>query len=71
MVCYQRGGENVEQWVYRVLRYARRQLGMTQRQVAEKCGMSVRRYSMTERGQYEPDKETMRQICDVLHVTAR
>jgi transcriptional regulator with XRE-family HTH domain len=55
----------------RVLRYARRQLGMTRQQVAEACGMSARRYAMTERGQYEPDAEEMRRICETLRVTVR
>ena len=55
----------------RMLRYARRQMGMTRQQVAEKCGISVRRYELIERGQYEPDEETMRRICDALHVTVR
>ena len=53
----------------RALRYARRQMGMTRQQVAEACGMSARRYAMTERGQYEPDAEEMRRICAALRVT--
>lgn len=55
----------------RVLRYARRQMGMTRKQVAEACGMSARRYAMTERGQHEPDAEEMRRICETLHVAPR
>lgn len=61
----------MEKWMCRALRYARRQMGMTRKQVAEACGMTVRRYAMTERGQHEPDAEEIRRICETLRVTVR
>lgn len=61
----------MEKWMCRMLRYARRQLGMTRKQVAEACSMTARRYAMTERGQHEPDAEEMLRICETLHVTVR
>jgi len=48
---------------------ARKSLGMTQAEVAEKAGLSDRTYADIERGTVNMRIETLLRICDVLSVT--
>ena len=47
----------------------RKQLGMTQAEVAEKAGLSDRTYADIERGTVNMRLETLMRICQALHIT--
>lgn len=47
----------------------RKQMGMTQAEVAEAAGLSDRTYADIERGTVNMRTETVLRICSVLHVT--
>lgn len=51
-----------------LLRNRRRELNLTQEQLAEQTGILQRSYSFIERGRHEPNIETMQRIADVLGV---
>lgn len=48
---------------------ARKNLGLTQAQVAEKAGLSDRTYADIERGKANMRAETLLQICKALKIT--
>lgn len=48
---------------------ARKQLGLTQAQVAEKAGLSDRTYADIERGSTNMRTETLLHICQALQIT--
>ncbi len=48
---------------------ARKQLGLTQAQVAEKAGLSDRTYADIERGSTNMRAETLLHICQALQIT--
>lgn len=52
----------------RLLR-VRKQMGMTQFEVAEAAGLSDRTYADIERGTVNMRTETVLRICQVLHIT--
>ncbi|MBQ2765778.1 MAG: helix-turn-helix transcriptional regulator [Clostridia bacterium] len=52
-----------------ILRHLRNQCKLTQKQLAEKLGLSFSTISMYERGQREPDFETLESIADFFGVT--
>lgn len=52
------------------LRKARKQLGLTQRQLAARIGARHNSVSNWETGQNEPDTLTIRRLCDALSITA-
>lgn len=47
----------------------RKQMGMTQAEVAESAGLSDRTYADIERGTVNMRTETILRICNVLHIT--
>lgn len=47
----------------------RKQMGMTQAEVAEAAGLSDRTYADIERGSVNMRTETILRICKVLHIT--
>lgn len=51
------------------LRQARLAAGLTQRQLADRCGMGQPYVSALERGEHKPDTTTLCRIADVLGVT--
>ncbi|MBJ6760879.1 helix-turn-helix transcriptional regulator [Myxococcaceae bacterium JPH2] len=51
-------------------RDARLRLGLTQADVAERVGIAMEVYSRMERGKMLPRAQTLRRLCDVLHVSA-
>ncbi len=52
------------------LKSARLQSGMTQKQVALRLGVVESCYANWEQGRTEPSVTALRQICDILSVTA-
>ena len=52
------------------LKSARIQSGMTQKQVALRLGVVESCYANWEQGRTEPSVTALRQICDILSVTA-
>lgn len=48
---------------------ARKKLGLTQTDVADAAGMSMRSYADIERGTVNLRTETLLRICDALHIT--
>lgn len=52
----------------RLLR-VRKQMGMTQSEVAERAGLADRTYAEIERGTVNMRIETILRICSVLHIT--
>lgn len=52
------------------LKSARLQSGMTQKQVALRLGVVESCYANWEQGRTEPNVTALRQICDILSVTA-
>ena len=46
------------------IRLCRKQAGMTQEQLAEKCGLSSRQISNIETGKSEPKFTSLTKICD-------
>lgn len=47
----------------------RKQLGMTQRQLAEQVGITDKAVSKWERGKSIPDSAVMEELCEVLHIS--
>ncbi len=47
----------------------RKKVGLTQAEVAEKAGLSLRTYADIERGSVNMRIETVLKICNVLHIT--
>ncbi len=47
----------------------RKRMGMTQAEVAEEAGLSLKTYADIERGSVNMRVETVLKICDVLHIT--
>ena len=47
----------------------RKRLGLTQMEVAERAGLSLRTYADIERGTVNMRVETALQICEALHIT--
>ncbi len=47
----------------------RKRAGMTQEEVAEKAGLSLRTYADIERGTVNMRVETVLRICEALHIT--
>lgn len=52
------------------LRSARENLGLSQKDVAEKIGVAKSTYSLYESGNREPNVQTIKKIADVLDVSA-
>ena len=52
------------------LKSARKKLGMTQRELAEKLGSSPSAIGMYEQGRRTPDYDTLLKICKILKITA-
>lgn len=50
------------------LRAARKQLNLTQEQVADRADVSVTHYSEVERGRAKPSIDSLLSICDALHL---
>lgn len=50
------------------LKKARKQLGLTQLQVAEKAGISVNYYARIERDEVNPSLELFEEVCKALKV---
>ncbi len=50
------------------LKKARKQLGLTQLQVAEKAGISVNYYARIERDEVNPSLELFEDVCKALKV---
>jgi transcriptional regulator with XRE-family HTH domain len=51
------------------LRKARKQLGLTQQEVADKIFKSQQAYDKYEKGETEPDLATWILLCDIFDVT--
>ena len=47
----------------------RKQLGMTQKQLAEQVGITDKAVSKWERGKSIPDSAVMEELCGVLHIS--
>lgn len=47
----------------------RKRMGMTQSEVAESAGLSMRTYADIERGSVNMRVETVLRICEALHIT--
>lgn len=47
----------------------RKQLGMTQKQLAEQVGITDKAVSKWERGKSIPDSAVMEELCEVLHIS--
>ena len=52
------------------LKCAREELGMSQKDVAERIGVAKSTYSLYESGNREPNVQTIKKIADVLNVSA-
>ena len=52
------------------IRNARKALGLTQRQLAEKIGVSNTSVSNWEKGLSRPDADLIQKLCQVLHIQA-
>ena len=50
------------------IRNARKTLGLTQRQLAEKIGVSNTCISNWEKGLSRPDADMIQKLCDILHL---
>ncbi len=50
------------------LKKARKELGLTQAQVAEKVGIIANHYALIERGEKSPSRETLKEIMRVLKI---
>lgn len=48
------------------LKKARKSLGLTQEQVAEKIGITANSYARIERGDAKPSYDTLKAICRIL-----
>lgn len=51
------------------IRLKRKEMGITQAEMAERCGVSVPFIGHIERGSRAPSMESFLEICRVLHVT--
>ena len=51
------------------LKSERKSHGLTQKQVAEKIGVSIRAYQQYEQGMYEPNIERLIALADLYGVT--
>ena len=51
-----------------IIRNARKSLGLTQRQLAEKIGVSNTSISNWEKGLSRPDADLIQKLCDVLQL---
>ncbi len=52
------------------LKAARKQVGLSQKQVAARLGVVESCYANWEQGRTEPSISTLRELCDVFAVTA-
>ena len=51
-----------------LIRYKRRESGLTQQEVAETVGVSAQHYSRIERGEYTPSLQTFLKLAEVLRI---
>ena len=52
------------------LKEARKQLNLTQKQVAEKLGVAQPVYQRFEKGVYECNYEQLKTLCEILDISA-